>query len=248
MTKPELIDLVENEMTMGGSLQIEVNRDYIDYLITRELNYAYMELRDFVLPCHAFIPRSEFMKTDFLTNRYIQFPTCVYGIEQFAEITNGGNKFFGLNAPDLGMNKIFFSDAYLAQNYFTGDWLTYTTTALSAFDQLQTFLSKDIRFRFAQSSHRLYVEGKNPTRDVWVTALRSIPEDEAYDHPFFQKLIMGRAMVSFNRSVKFFDGNLLVGGVAISTVMKDDGEKLLEEFKEWRDKGSDMPDWFLMFN
>ena len=113
MTKQELIKLVVDDLTVSGSLKLSLNEDEISRIIDVEKNMAYRDWRDAVELKMAVMNPAVFRTKEFKESRTIQLPECVWGIHELREIKDG-SRLFGINDPDLSMDRIMASDLYLS--------------------------------------------------------------------------------------------------------------------------------------
>ena len=126
MTKQELIKLVTDDLTVSGSLKLNLNEDEISRIIDVEKNMVYRDWRDTVELKMAVMNPAVFRTKEFKESRTIQLPECVWGIHDLREIKDG-SRLFGLLDPDLSMDRVMASDLWLSP--FSG--FIYTATILS---------------------------------------------------------------------------------------------------------------------
>ena len=242
MTKQELIQLVKDEITVSGSLKLPIKDEEISRIIDMEKDQWYKNNRDAVELKMGVLKPDAFRTDDFRSSRTIQLPECVYGIQEFREIKDG-SRLFGINDPDLTSERVFGSDLFLSP--FSSDVITSRTISYSWFDLARSFTLIDIQFDFNWNTHRIKVIGHNPIAPVFIRAYVAIDEGDVYADYYFQRLIMGRMMLQTHRVLKMFETNA-IGGVAISGMLAEQGQKYIDEVKEYIDK-INVPDKFLMF-
>jgi hypothetical protein len=166
----------------------------------------------------------------------------VWGIEEFREIRDG-SRLFGINDPDLSMERVMGSDLWLSP--FSSDVITTRTVSYSWFDLARSFTLKDIQFHFNLNTKRVQVIGHEPLAPVLCRVFVQIEDAALYDDYMFLKQCIGKTMVQIHRVLKTFEVTL-VGGVSIGTYFMDFGKQYLDEAKEYIN-GQQNPDWFLMF-
>lgn len=243
MTRQDFINNIIDEVTISGSLELPVNEKEINRIIDNEKRNVYLNWRNAVESKFTIMNPRAFNTPDFRQSRMIQLPECVWGIEDLREI-KGGSRLFGINDPDLSMDRVFGSDIFLSP--FSSDVIATRTISYSYFDLMRGFTTYDIQFQFTPNTHRLSIIGHDPVSPVLIRCLCGIQESELLDDYMFYKLIAGKYMINLNRAIKLFQYNL-VGGVSIGEQLKEQGEKYIEEVKEYQ-KGITPPDWFLMFS
>lgn len=242
MTKEELIDLVENEITVSGQLKLSVNKNEISRIIDMEKRYVYRDWPFTTELKHAVMNPAAFRTPEFNASRTIQLPDCVWGIQEFCEIKDG-MRLFGINDPDLRLERVMASDLWLSP--FSSDVITSRTISYSWFDLARSFTLTDIQFNFNFNTHRIKVIGHNPLSPVLIRAWVAIDEGNLYEDYYFQKLIIARCKMQLHRVLKTFEYTT-IGNVSITSMLYDQGKQELDEIKEYM-KNNTQPDWFLMF-
>lgn len=242
MLREEFVKNIIDEVTISGSLNLPVNKDEINRLIDNEKRNVYLNWRNTVESKFTVINQRAFNTPEFRQSRMIQLPDCVWGIEDLREL-KGGSRLFGINDPDLSMDRVFNSDVFLSP--FSSDVIASRTISYSYFDLMRGFTTVDIQFHFTPNTHRLSIIGHDPISPVLIRCLCSIQESELLDDYMFYKQIAGKYMINLNRAIKTFQYNL-VGGVSIGDQLKEQGKEYLDEVADYQ-KGITPPDWFLMF-
>lgn len=242
MTKEELIDLVDREISVSGQLKLNVSHEEIDRIIDMEKRYVYRDWPFTTELKHAVMNPAAFRTPEFNASRTIQLPDCVWGIQEFCEIKDG-MRLFGINDPDLRLERVMASDLWLSP--FSSDVITSRTISYSWFDLARSFTLTDIQFNFNINTHRIKVLGHNPLSPVLIRAWVAIDEGNLYEDYYFQKLIIARCKMQLHRVLKTFEYTT-IGNVSITSMLYDQGKQELDEIKEYM-KNNTQPDWFLMF-
>ena len=242
MTRDEFVQNIVDEITISGSLNVSVNTKEINRIIDNEKRNVFRNWRDAVELRYGIIPVTQFRTPEFRKSRTIQFPDCVWGIEEFREIRDG-SRLFGINDPDLSMERVMGSDLWLSP--FSSDVITTRTVSYSWFDLARSFTLKDIQFHFNLNTKRVQVIGHEPLAPVLCRVFVQIEDAALYDDYMFLKQCIGKTMVQIHRVLKTFEVTL-VGGVSIGTYFMDLGKQYLDEVKDYIN-GQQNPDWFLMF-
>ena len=242
MTREDFIQNIVDEITISGSLNVTVKTKEIERIIDNEKRNVFRNWRDTVEPRYGIIPVSQFRTPEFRQSRTIQFPDCVWGIEEFREIKDG-SRLFGINDPDLSMERVMGSDLWLSP--FSSDVITTRTISYSWFDLARSFTLKDIQFNFNINTKRVQVIGHDPIAPVLCRVFVQIEDAALYDDYMFLKLCIGKTMIQIHRVLKTFEVTL-VGGVSIGQYFMELGKEYLNEVNEYI-KGQQNPDWFLMF-
>lgn len=242
MTKQELIKLVTDDLTVSGSLKLNLNEDEISRIIDVEKNMVYRDWRDTVELKMAVMNPAVFRTKEFKKSRTIHLPECVWGIHDLREIKDG-SRLFGLLDPDLSMDRIMASDLWLSP--FSSDTIATRTVSYSWFDLARSFTLYDISSRYNINTHRLYIYGHDPIAPVLIRAYVAIDDGDLYSDYYFQRWIIAKCKCQLHRVLKTFEYTT-IGGVNITSMYGDQGEKEIQEIKEYI-KSQDQPDWFLMF-
>ncbi len=243
MTKDELIKFIEDDITVSGSVNLQFNEAEISRIIDMCKRQVHREWRDAVELQMAILSPKAFRTQEFRQSRTIQLPDCVFGIDEFREIKDG-SRLFGINDPDLSLERVMASDLWLSP--FSSDVITTRTISYSWFDLARSFTLIDIQFKFNINTHKIQIIGHDPLAPVLIRAFVAIEDSALFDDYWFQTLCCATCKIRANRVLKQFEFTA-VGGVQISSLLKEEGDKQLEEVKDWRDK-NEQPDYFLEFN
>lgn len=242
MTKEDLIQLVSDDLTVSGTLNIKVSDQEIGRIIDVEKKYVCRDWPQMVELKHAIMHPTAFRTPEFRQSRTIQLPDCVYGIQEFREVKDGW-RMFGINDPDLRLERVMGSDLWLSP--FSSDVITSRTISYSWFDLTRSFSLVDIGFRFNINTHRITVIGHDPVAPVLIRAWVSIDDADIYEDYYFQRWVIARCKTQLHRVLKTFE-TTVIGGTNITTMYGDQGKQEMDEIKEYI-KGITQPDWFLMF-
>lgn len=242
MTKKDFIANIINEITISGALNLNINEAEIDRIIENEKRNVFLNWRNAVETKFTVLHPAAFRTDEFRKARSIQLPSCVWGVQDMREIKNSG-RWFGVADMDLSLDRVFASDTFLSP--FSSDIIMSRTIQFSYYDLMRSFTLTDMQFSFNPNTHKITVIGHNPTSGVLLRCHVAIEDSALYDDYMFFKQCVGKAMIQINRAYKFFEVTL-IGGVNISTMLADTGQKYLDEVAEYQ-KGITPPDWFFMF-
>lgn len=243
MTIQELVSFISDDLTASGSITLDLNHKEIERIINAERKYAYMEWRDACELNYAVVYPQAFRSPDFMKTRTIQLPECVMGVCEFREIKDGA-KLFGINDPDLRMDRVFGSDLWLSP--FSSDVIASRTISYSWFDLARSFTLTDIQHKFNLATHKLQVIGRTPVSPVLIRAFVAIPESDLYDYYYFQRWCIAKCKSQLHRVLKTFTYNV-IGGVQITDMYGEQGKAEIDEIKEYM-KNVDPADYFIMVN
>jgi len=242
MTKDEFIEFISNDLTVSGTIPLDLNKDEMKRIVDAEKKMAYRDWRDACELKYSVMNPRAFRTPEFRQSRTIQLPDCVWGIDEFREIKDG-SRLFGINDPDLRLERVMGSDLWLSP--FSSDVITSRTISYSWFDLARSFTLIDVQFRFNQNTHRINVVGHDPIAPVLIRAYIGIDEADLFEDYYFQRWCIARCKSQMHRVLKTFEYNT-IGGVQITSLYGEQGEKEMEEIKKYQ-KENDPADYFICF-
>jgi len=244
MTRSELINLVNGEITASCSIPFSVPDKELERIISLEERYIFREYRDAVQQAYYVLDKKYYYTDEWKSTRTFQMPDCVMSIRYIYEMTSG-QRVFGIHDPDLTFDRLMAADLYLTP--LSSDQITYRTIQWSFWDLAKQFNLRDIQHGFNINTKRLIITGRDPVESLWLTTLNQIPNEDLYEDPVFIRWIIAKAKTQLARIIGTFNYTLM-GGVQINyTDIRTEGQ---EELKELKDKiRSDQAcDWFMMFS
>jgi len=244
MTKQEVVQYVNGEITASCSIPFSVPEAEILRLIDLESKWLYREYRDAVQDGYYVLDKKYYQTSEWRSTRTFQLPDCVMAIKYIYEMTSG-QRVFGIHDPDMNFDRLMAADLYLTP--LSSDQITYRTIQWSFWDLAKQFNLRDINHHFSINTKRLIITGRDPVESLWLTTLNAIPNEDLYDDPVFIRWIIAKAKVQLARIIGTFNYTL-IGGIQINyNDIRIEGQ---EELKELKDKiKSDSPaDWFMMFS
>lgn len=244
MTKDELTNWIDNEITLGGSIDIKLPRQEIRRVIEKATREVYLLYVDSVEQKWMLMPKALFYRPEFRANRVIQFADCVTAVTRFQEAHKMYN-FYGFNDPDMSFQKAVNSGIYFGSQ-FNNEWITSMQISWLSWDQMKTFSLVDIRHSWNPNTHRLQVLGHDPKADVICEIMTKVPEQELWEDPMVRKYIGGKCKVEVSRLIGTFTTNLIGGITVNSGLYKDEGTEEINEAKEYF-KETNKGDWFVSF-
>jgi len=244
MTKQELVDMVNGEITASCSIPFSVPSKEIERIIDLEQRWIFREYRDAVQDSWYVLDKTYYNTQEWKNTRTFQMPSCVMAVKYVYEMTSG-QRVFGIHDPDLTFDRLMAADLYLTP--LSSDQITYRTIQWSFWDLAKQFNLRDINHHFSINTHRLIITGRDPVESLFVSTLNTIPEEELYDDPVFIRWVIAKAKIQLARIIGTFNYSL-IGGIQINfSDIRTEGQ---DELKELKDKiKSDSPsDWFMMFS
>jgi hypothetical protein len=243
MTRAELIEMVNDEITGSCSLPYSVPEREMDRIINQALNWFYVNYGPAVETQYYVITKDWFQTKEFKATRTLLLPDCVISVFEIREINGGGR--LGTIDADFYDNRLLAAELFLSP--FASDDLVLRTAQYSYWDLTQAFILERVSYDFNRNTKRLKILGRNPKRNCFVQTYAKIEENRLYDDWFFQRWVTSQAKMSLGRILGFFTFNL-PGGVQVNAdTLKEEGKEELAEIKQ-RIDDENSPDWFYIFH
>lgn len=243
MTRGELIEMVNNEITGSCSLPYSVPEREMERVIDQALNWFYVNYGPAVETQYYVVTKDWFKQEDFRKTRSILMPDCVVSVYEIREINGGGR--LGSIDRDFSDNRLLAAELFLSP--FASDDLVLRTAQYSYWDLTQAFILERVSYDFNRNTKRLKIIGRNPSKNCAIQTYVKIEENKLYDDWFFQRWVTSQAKISLGRILGFFTFNL-PGGVQVNAdTIKEEGKEELAEIKQ-RIDDENSPDWFYIFH
>ena len=243
MTLDELVELTQDELTVSSGLPNSISPREIERIIKNAERWFFINYKNAVESDFYIIPHSYFESQEFKNRRYVQLPDCVMTISDFREIRGGSR--IGIVDRDITENKIIASELFLSS--VTGSDLVMRTAQYAYWDLTKAYFLDTIAYTFNQNTKRIKISGRNPRTSSIIKCFSKIPQESLYDDDLFIRWVFGKSKIALGYMYTLYTYQL-PGGVTINgSILKDAGEKELQEVKDQIDKESP-PDWFLLFN
>jgi len=243
MTREELIELINNEITASGALPYSIPAREAERIVDQALNWFYINYGPAVETQYYVIQRQWFSDPEFKKTRSILLPDCVVSVFECREISGGGR--LGTIDRDFSDNRLLAAEIYLAP--FASDDLVLRTAQYSYWDLTKAFILERVRYDFNLNTHRLKILGRDPRKNLFINTYVKIQENKLYDDWFFQRYVTAQGKISLGRILGMFQFNL-PGGITIDgSKMTDEGKEEIEQLKTKIDE-ENSPDWFYIFH
>jgi hypothetical protein len=243
MTRAELIEMVNDEITGSCSLPYSVPEREMERIINQALNWFYVNYGPAVETQYYVITKDWFQSKEFKATRTLLLPDCVISVFEIREINGGGR--LGTIDADFYDNRLLAAELFLSP--FASDDLVLRAAQYSYWDLTQAFILERVSYDFNRNTKRLKIIGRNPKRNCFVQTYAKIEENRLYDDWFFQRWVTSQAKMSLGRILGFFTFNL-PGGVQVNAdTLKEEGKEELAEIKQ-RIDDENSPDWFYIFH
>lgn len=243
MTREELIQLANDEITVSGSLPYSIPQKEMERIIAQAENWFYVNYGPAVETNYYVLGRDLFASQEFKKTRTVLMPDCVISIQDVRDFRGGGI----LASPDQDFsdNRLIASELFLSP--FQSDDLVLRTAQYSYWDLTKAFILERYAFDFNRNTKRLTILGRNPKRNVYIQVYTKIEDYKLYNDWFFQRYVVAQAKMSLGRLLGTFTFNL-PGGIQIdASMLKDEGKEELESILQKIDD-ENSPDWFYIFH
>ena len=243
MTRNELIEIINGEITASGALPYSIPEKESNRIIVQALDWFYQNYGPAVEINYYVIEQKWFSNAEFKKSRTILLPDCVISVFEVKEISGGGR--LGTIDRDFADNRLIASELFLSP--FQSDDLVLRTAQYSYWDLTQAFILERISYDFNRNTKRLKIIGRDPKKNVFIQTYGKIEEDRLYDDWFFQRWVTAQSKLSLARILGTFKFSL-PGGIEVDGAeLKDEGKEELEEIKK-RIDDENSPDWFFCFH
>jgi len=243
MTRDELVQDIQNELTFAKALPYSLPEQEIIRIITIAERYFYDNWRHAIEPRYLLLPKDIYSNALFKKDRAIILPDCVQFVHQVREAKGG--TMFGTMDQDFADTKFIGSEIFLTP--FIGESIMYRTVLFSFLDLKKGFTIDTLAYDFNKNTKKLILLGRTPMAPTVVQVAKKIEAEYLYEDELFQRYTRAKAKVRLVELLTTFDYNL-PGGVKISTqnlLTKADAE--LTDVMAMM-KGENSADWMFLVN
>lgn len=245
-TIEELIDFVQNDITIGCSLPKNLPDSEVRRIIeTRALPWFYRNYQYAVQKLYFFIHQDAFGTEEFTKYRFVTVPCEIQSVVYLYEVRGDSLFQLGINTPNLSVNLGVTNQPYLSSYVTTiGELGVYKTILDSMSDMLNQLNKYTLKFHFNQLAHRLHIL-TNVKHNVIMEAYANIPQEYLFKDDLFIKYVTAWSKVQYGNMTGRYDFTL-PGGVKINSAdMVSQGKEEIKEVEE-EIKGQSNSGWFVM--
>lgn len=245
-TIEELIDLVQNELTISCALPKSLPDANIRQIVeTRALPWFYRSYQFAVQKIYFFIHKDAFTAEEFTKYSYVQVPCAIQSVVYLYEVRGGSLFQLGINTPNLSVNLGVTNQPYLSSYVTTiGELGVYKTVLDSMSDMLNQLNKYTLKYQFNQLNHRIHIL-TNVKHDVIMEAYANIPAENLFKDDLFFKYVTGQAKQQLANLLGRYTFNL-PGGVALNSAdLMSQGKEEVKEVEE-EIKGQSTSSFFIM--
>jgi hypothetical protein len=232
-TIEELIDRVQNEITIGCSLPKTLPDSEVRRIIEqRAMPWFYRKYQYAVQKMYFLIKKEAFFTEEYTQYRYVNVPCEIQAVTYLYEVRNASLFQLGINTPNLSVNLGVTNQPYLSSYVTTiGELGVYKTTIDTLSDMLNQLNKYTLRYHFNQLQHRLHIL-TNVERDVVMEAYANILPENLFADDLFYKYVVGWSKVQYGNLTGRYDFSL-PGGIKINSAeMVTQGKEEIKEVEE----------------
>ncbi len=245
-TIEELIDLIQNDITIGCSLPRNLPDTEIRRIIeTKALPWFYRNYQYSVQKIYYFIHQDAFQTEEYTKYRFVNVPCEIQSVIYLYEVRGDSLFQLGINTPNLSVNLGVTNQPFLSSYVTTiGELGVYKTILDSMSDMLNQLNKYTLKFHFNQLAHRLHIL-TNVKHNVIIESYANIPQEFLFKDDLFIKYITGLSKIQYGNMTGRYDFTL-PGGVKInSSDMVSQGKEEVKEVEE-EIKGQSNSSFFFM--
>jgi hypothetical protein len=232
-TIEELVDLVQNDITVGCALPKHLPDSEVRRIIeTKALPYFYRRYNYATQKMYYLVKREAFQTEQFTKYSYIDVPCEIQSITYLYEVRDVSLFQLGINQPNLSVNLGVTNQPYLTSYVTTiGELGVYKTILDSMSDMLDQLNKYTLRFDYNQLNHRLHIL-TNVKYDVVLEAYANIPAENLFKDDLFIKYVTGHARKQYGMLTGRYTFQL-PGGVTINAAdLVSQGNEEIKEVDE----------------
>lgn len=242
LTIEELIDFIQNEITIGCALPKTLPDSEIRRIIeTRALPYFYRNYQYAVQKMYFLIRKEAFQTEEFTKYRYVEVPCEIQSVSYLYEVRGTSLFQLGINTPNLSVNLGVTNQPYLSSYVTTiGELGVYKTILDSMSDMLNQLNKYTLRYSFNQLQHRLHIL-TNVKYDVIIEGYANILPEYLFKDDLFVKWVTGWSKVQYGNLTGRYDftlpGGVKINAADISAQGKEEIKEAEEEIKGQSNSG-----------
>jgi hypothetical protein len=239
-TIEELIDFVQNEITVGCALPKTLPDSEIRRIIeTRALPYFYRRYQYAVQKMYFLIKRDAFFTEEFTKSRYVNVPCEIQSVTYLYEVRSESLYQLGINTPNLSVNLGVTNQPYLSSYVTTiGELGVYKTVLDSMSDMLNQMNKYTMKYHFNQLQHRLQIL-TNVQYDVIMECYANVLPENLFRDDLFIKYVTGWSKVQYGNLTGRYDwtlpGNIKINSGDITSQGKEEIKEVEEDIKTQAD-------------
>ena len=239
-TIEELVDIIQNDITVGCSLPKNVPDSEIRRIIeTKAMPYFYRRYQYAVQKMYFLIQKEAFFTEEFTKYSYVTMPCEIQSVPYLYELRGTSLFQLGINTPNLSVNLGVSNQPYLSSYVSTiGELGVYKTVLDSMSDMLNQLNKYTMRYHFNQLQHRLHILTA-VKYDVIAECYANILPEYLFKDDLFIKYVTGLAKIQYGnmtgRYIFQLPGNVTINSADMVSSGKEEVKEVEEEIKGMSD-------------
>lgn len=228
----ELIDVIQQKVTLNGKLPCVLTSDQIERIIkTDALRYFYDQYKFAVQRTYYYVDLISFWKNNKTGATFITLPDEIRSIRWIYQVGYRDMHNLGFLLPRNSMSLGQTTQPFVA-SINVGEFAQSVAVMQSLQDAIAMFAKNTVKHSFNKNSKRLEIQTTNKYNYI-LEVYAQIPEEELFGDQWFIKYVTGHAMMEYSIDLSFTTQQL-AGNTQISTDrIYERGEKMVEEVKEY---------------
>lgn len=235
-TLTELTDLINQELTVGGSFTQILPPTEIERIITtKAMPYFYQNYYYAVQKAYYYIDSSLMYSGDYVNYKYIKFPQEIQSVTWLWEISNTSYINIGINVPNITVGIGASNQPYLNSAVSTIGDLGVYKIILDSFSDMMNQLSKfTVKHDYNNINKQLNILGSFRSNMIAEVYVNVEPEFLFADYEFIEyatALCLKQMGVLATRYDYTLQGGVKLNGESLITEGKEREEKVVERIK-----------------
>lgn len=245
-TIEELVDIIQNDITVGCSLPKNVPDSEIRRIVeTKAMPYFYRRYQFAVQKMYFLIQKEAFFTEEFTKYKYVNVPCEIQSVIYLYEVRGTSLFQLGINTPNLSVNLGVTNQPYLSSYVTTiGELGVYKTVLDSMSDMLNQLNKYTLKYHFNQLQHRLHILTA-VKHDVIIEGYANILPEYLFKDDLFIKYVTGLAKIQYGNMTGRYTfqlpGNVTINSADMVSSGKEEVKEVEEEIKGMSDSA-----WFVM--
>lgn len=249
MTKQDLINQIQDELTIHGSLP----RNLPDGEVSRVIDQIVLKFKEeyqYSVQKQSYIVRLDVLKSpQFKATKKLIMPDNVMSVVKVQECN--GWSYWGSGVNQFMSDKEYGNVNFLAYEVFatafSGDGLIMRVAQESMLDISRAFYLEQISYDYNKLNHILKLEGREARYSVFIDTWCSINLEDLFDDYLFIRFCTETAKLSYARLLTLYQFSL-PGGITIDgSSLNSEASVAIESLQNKLDENN-VCDWFLQSN
>ncbi len=245
-TIEELIDMVQNDITIGCTLpKVLPDSEIRRFVETRAVHWFRQNYQYAVSRMFFFLNKEAFISEEYTKYKYIELPCAIQSVSYIYQMRNESLFQLGINTPNLSVNLGVTNQPYLSSYVTTiGELGVYKTVIDSISDMLNQLNLYTTKYHFNYATHRLNIL-TGVKHHLILDCYANIPDENLYTDHYFIKYVTGWAKMQMGNLTGRYTYNLPGGVTYNSSDLVSQGKEEMDDVIE-DIKGMSNSSFFLM--